>query len=150
MSVLHRSVVCDRVRAQISLGLDGELSQLETRMIASHLARCADCTAFEEDVHAFTAELRAAPLEQPEHSIASTGVVRRPRRAVPRVQIGVAAAFAVAVLGALTQLVTPESDRGSFATPDRYATYEQLSREVDRIIADGRAFARHQGDAFPL
>jgi anti-sigma factor RsiW len=150
MSVVHRSVVCDRVRAQVSLGLDGELSQLETRMLSAHLARCADCAAFEEDVRAITAELRAAPLEQLEHPISSAGVVRRPRRrSIPRVQIGVAAAFAVAALGALTQVVTTEPDT-TFASPQKYATYEQLSNEVDRIIADGRAFSRRQGNVFPL
>ncbi len=146
MSVLHRSVVCDRVRAQVSLGLDGELSQLESRMISSHLARCADCASFEEDARAITAALRTAPLEQLEHPV----VVQRPRRALlPRVQIGVAAALAVAILGALTQVVAPEKDQ-TFAAPQYYATSEQLSREVARIIADGRAFAGHQGDAFPL
>ena len=145
MSVLHRPVVCDRVRAQISLGLDGELSQLETRMIASHLARCAECASFEEDIRGITAELRAAPMEQLEHPV----VVRRPRRAIPRMQVGVAAALAVAMLGALTQIVTPEQDQ-AFAAPERYTSYQQLSREVDRIIADGRAFARHQGEVFPL
>lgn len=145
MSVLPRPVVCDRVRAQVSLGLDGELSQLETRMIAAHLARCADCATFEEDVRAITGELRAAPLEQLEHPI----VVRTPRRSIGRVHIGVAAAFAVAVLGALTQVVAPENDP-AFAAPHEYATYQQLSNEVDRIIADGRAFSRRQGDVFPL
>jgi hypothetical protein len=145
MSVLHRPVVCDRVRAQISLGLDGEVSQLETRLIAAHLARCGDCAAFEEDVLAFTTELRAAPLLQLEHPI----VVRKSRRAIPRVQIGVAAAFAVAMLGALTQLVGTERD-GNLVAPERYATYQQLTREVDQIIADGRAFSRHQGEVFPL
>ena len=146
MSVVHRSLVCDRVRAQVSLGLDGELSQLETRMIAAHLARCADCAAFEEDVRTFTSELRAAPMEQLENPIE---IVRSPRRALPRVQIGVAAAFAVALLGAMTQLVTPESDR-AFASPQQYATNTQLSREVAQIIADGEAFSHHTGDAFPL
>jgi anti-sigma factor RsiW len=150
MSVLHRPVVCDRVRAQVSLGLDGELSQLEIRLIAAHLARCGDCASFEEDVRAFTTELRAAPLEQLEHPISSTGVVRRPRRAIPRVQIGVAAAFAVAMLGALTQVVAPESDRAAFATPERYASSQQLTREIRQIIADGRAFSGHQGEVFPL
>jgi anti-sigma factor RsiW len=145
MSVVHRSLVCDRVRAQVSLGLDGELSQLETRMIAAHLSRCGDCATFEEDVRTFTSELRAAPMEQLEHPIE---IVRSPRRALPRVQIGVAAVFAVALLAALTQLATP--DNQAFATPERYATYEQLSREVAQIIADGKAFSRHQGDAFPL
>jgi anti-sigma factor RsiW len=146
MSVVHRSLVCDRVRSQISLGLDGELSQLETRMVAGHLQRCADCAAFEEDVRAFTSELRAAPMEPLAHPIE---IVRRPRRALPRVQIGVAAAFAVAVLGALTQVGAPENDQ-AFATPQQYATYEQLSREVAQIIADGKSFSRHQGDAIPL
>ena len=76
-------------------------------------------------------------------------IVRSPRRALPRVQIGVAAAFAVALLGAMTQLVTPETDQ-AFASPQQYATTTQLSREVAQIIADGEAFSRHQGDAFPL
>lgn len=145
MSVLHRSIVCDRVRAQVSLGLDGELSQLETRIVASHLARCDDCASFEEDLRAITAELRMTPLEQLEHPV----VVRKPRRSVARLQIGVAAAFAVAMLGALVQVVVPENDR-TFASPERYSTYHQLSREVDQIIADGRAFSRRQGDFFPL
>ena len=57
------SLVCDRVRAQISVGLDGELSQLERAMLASHLARCAGCARYEQDVTAFTQALRAAPLE---------------------------------------------------------------------------------------
>ena len=56
-------LVCDRVRAQISLELDGELSQLERAMLTSHLARCTDCRVFEAEVTAFTHALRAAPLE---------------------------------------------------------------------------------------
>ena len=36
-------LVCERVRGQVSLMLDGELSQLEQRMVAAHLERCADC-----------------------------------------------------------------------------------------------------------
>jgi len=148
MSVVHRSLVCDRVRAQVSLGLDGELSQLENRMLASHLARCANCASFEEDLRAITAELRMAPLEQLEHPI----VVRRPRRSIARLQIGIAAAFVVAMLGALVQVVAPETRQNeqTFAAPDRYATNQQLSREVNQIIADGRAFSRGQGEVFPL
>ena len=45
--------------------------------------------------------------------------------------------------------MSPESDQ-AYATPRHYATYEQLSQEVAQVIADGRAFSRHQGDAFPL
>ena len=148
MSVVHRSVVCDRVRAQISLRLDGELSQLESRMLESHLARCAECSMYEAGVGAVTAELRAAPLESLEHPI----VIRGPRRQVSlaRVQIGVAAALAVAVLGAISQIGAPGTAAPASVSPDRYATYTQLTREVKQIIADGRAFSQRRGDALPL
>jgi anti-sigma factor RsiW len=146
MSVVPRSVVCDRVRAQISLGLDGELSQFEQRMLASHLAQCAECDAYEADLVAITTKLRAAPLEALEHPI----VVRRPRRLLPvaRLQVGVAAGLAVAVLGALSQVVVRDSEP-AFASPEKYSTNTQLTREVNQIIADGRAFSR-QGLAMTL
>jgi predicted anti-sigma-YlaC factor YlaD len=81
--------------------LDGELSQLEQRMVASHLARCADCRAFEDDVREFTTEMRAAPLEVLRVPV----VVRRARRAVLNVaNVSVAAMLAVAVLGVVSQL----------------------------------------------
>ena len=43
--------------------------------------------------------------------------------------------------------MTPENDQ-AFASPQHYATYTRLSREVAQIIADGEAFSRHRGDAF--
>jgi anti-sigma factor RsiW len=146
MSAVPRTVVCDRVRSQISLRLDGELSQLESRMLASHLARCADCAAYEADVVRITTELRAAPLEALDNPI----VIRRPRRvSALRLQAGVAAALAVAVLGAITQVSAPESEP-AFATPARFPTSSQLTREVNQIIADGDAFGHEQGSALPL
>jgi anti-sigma factor RsiW len=145
MSVVPRSVVCDRVRAQISLGLDGELSQLESRMMAAHLARCSDCATFEADVVRVTESLRSAPLEPLRHPI----VIRRPRRiSVARLQVGVAAALAVVVLGGITQIATNEPEP-AFATPARFDTSRQLIREVNQIIADGRAFSR-RGEAMPI
>lgn len=146
MSVAHRSVLCDRVRAQVSLGLDGELSQLESRMMAAHLARCSDCAAFEADVVRITERLRAAPLEQLEHPI----VIRGPRRvSVTRVQIAAAAALAVAVLGAVSQM-TSRGNETSLAMPERYATNSQLAREVAQVIADGHAFSERSGDVMPI
>jgi anti-sigma factor RsiW len=55
--------ICDRVRGQISLDLDGELSQLERAMVASHVRRCPSCAAFRANATSFTQTLRAAPLE---------------------------------------------------------------------------------------
>jgi anti-sigma factor RsiW len=61
--------ICHRVRGQISLELDGELSQLERAMVASHVRRCPACAAFRASATSFTHALRAAPLEQRERPI---------------------------------------------------------------------------------
>jgi len=146
VSAVPRTIVCDRVRAQISLRLDGELSQLESRMLDAHLGRCADCREYDADVTRITADLRAAPLEQMESPV----VIRRPRRlSALRLQASVAAAMAVAVLGAATQLAAHEREP-AFASPERYPTSNQLTREVNQIIADGDAFGELSGAALPL
>jgi anti-sigma factor RsiW len=147
------SIVCDRVRAQISLRLDGELSELEQRMLESHVARCEDCAAFEADVVATTRALREAPLVPLERPV----VLRRPARRVSlaRMQVGVAAALAVAVLGVVAQLgpvaeLGARSNEPAAASPTRYATYEQLAREVKQIIRNGRSFQKSRGSTLPL
>jgi hypothetical protein len=146
MTVIPRSVVCDRVRSQVSLRLDGELSELESRMVDSHVVRCAECAAFERGAAAVTELLRAAPLQP----LASPVVVRRPTRTwVARAQVGIAAAFALVFFGAATQLVERPSDPG-FRQPDRYPTSAELTREVEQIIRDGRAFSKRAGELQPL
>jgi anti-sigma factor RsiW len=146
MTVVPRSVVCDRVRSQISLRLDGELSQLESRMADSHLARCPECRAFELGAVAVTEQLRAAQLEP----LPAPIVVRRPARTwVARAQIGMAAAFALVFFGAATQFANRPAD-STFDQPARYDTSAQLEREVAQIIRDGRAFAESSGSVTPL
>jgi anti-sigma factor RsiW len=54
---------CDRTRALLSLRLDSPISEVETRAIARHTARCEACRAFDEQSRWLTDELRAAPLE---------------------------------------------------------------------------------------
>jgi predicted anti-sigma-YlaC factor YlaD len=95
------SLVCNRVREQVSLQLDNELSELERRMLDAHIARCADCAAYADDVRTFTRELREAPMLVPSRRVV---VARRGRYAAARLQIGVAAALAFAALGLGTQL----------------------------------------------
>ena len=143
MRTVRPSVVCERVRAQVSLELDGELSQLERRMMESHLARCPECHAYERDAAALTRLLREAPLERPLYP----PVVRRPRRvSVARMQVGVAAALAVAVLGVTLQMTGPEPQRSSVLLsldePLKFETTTQLAREVKQIIAYQRAYDR--------
>src|SRR5215208_3640579 len=112
---MHRSghsVACDRVRAQISLELDGELSQLERAMVGAHVLRCAECYGFRARVRSFTRDLRAAPLLQPSADLQ----VRRPRRisTVARYQAGIAAAMALAIVGVASEMATPEHGEGQF------------------------------------
>jgi anti-sigma factor RsiW len=138
------SVVCDRARSQISRQLDGELSQLEARMLETHLERCSDCHAFAADVSAFTFDLRSAPLQQLAHPVE----IRKPRRAsVPVVRIGIAAAVAVAVFGSLLQFASySSSSKVSLPSPTRFESTSQVQNEVRTIIADGKAFKRHGGN----
>ena len=58
-----RTSVCERARAWVSLSLDGELSELERRLLDVHVERCAPCAAFEAEVTALVGELRAASQE---------------------------------------------------------------------------------------
>lgn len=130
-------LVCDRVRGQVSIMLDGELSQLEQRMVAAHLERCAHCRTFEEAVRDFTTKMREAPLESPRVPI----MVRRTRRAVRNVaNVSVAAMLAVAVLGVVAQL-GPQGARGTdggtrFTTANLFTAGWQPEREIAEIDAN--------------
>ena len=142
MSAAYLHTVCARVREQVSLELDDELSQLEHRMLASHLERCARCAAYAADVRDVTERIRNAPYAMMERPI----VVRR-RRAVTtmRLQVGVAAAFALAALGLGTQLaVSAESQSGSLSRfegrPDLSPPRSVLEQEqaILRVVKPGR------------
>jgi len=140
VSAIPASVVCDRVRAQVSLELDSELSQLERRMLSSHLARCAHCAEYAADVRDVTERIRREPFVAMERPV----VVRRRRMlTTARLQIGVAAAFALAALGLGTQLATlPESQgqslarfegRPSLSPPRSVVEQEQAILRVVRV-----------------
>ncbi|MGH3071504.1 MAG: zf-HC2 domain-containing protein, partial [Gaiellaceae bacterium] len=62
------AVLCERARAWAALAPDGELSELERKLLDSHLQRCGACGHFALEVAAIAAELRAAspePLPRP-------------------------------------------------------------------------------------
>ena len=140
MKAIPASVVCDRVRAQVSLELDGELSQLERRMLSAHLARCAHCAEYAADVRELTERIRCEPLVAMERPV----VVRSGRvLTTARLQIGVAAAFALAALGLGTQLATPPESQGpslarfesrpSLSPPRSVVEQEQAILRVVRV-----------------
>ena len=126
------SVNCSRVRAQVSLQLDDELSQLERRMVSAHLGRCHDCSLFAEEVEEFTLALRAALPVPLDRAVA----VRRPRRlSILRMQAGVAAVLAVAAVGLASQ-VTPSSSGDDTRSEWEVAVTRFPTRaEIDRELA---------------
>lgn len=89
---------CERAREWASLRVDGELSDLERRLLADHLRRCADCAAFAADVEASTRALRSTPLASVRVSLA---LPRRRRRLRARpVQLAAAGAVAATLAAA--------------------------------------------------
>jgi anti-sigma factor RsiW len=95
------SPVCERVRSQVSLELDGQLSQLEQAMVSRHLERCAGCCTFRDDLVTFTRALRQAPPECLGRPIALPRLGRA-RTAAFRgavIRVGAAAAGIALVLG---------------------------------------------------
>ena len=93
--------MCDRVRSQVSLELDAELSQLEQAMVSRHLERCTDCRTFRDDLVTVTRALRQAPPERLAHPVALPRVGRA-RAAAARgvaIRVGAVAAGIALVLG---------------------------------------------------
>ncbi|HKX47834.1 MAG TPA: zf-HC2 domain-containing protein [Gaiellaceae bacterium] len=128
------------MREQVSLELDGELSQLEQRMLGTHLERCPSCAAYAADVRDLTERIRNAPRAHMQRPV----VVRRRRPLTTvRLQVGVAAAFALAALGLGTQLASTEP-QGSLArfeglpalNPPR-SVFEQ-EQAILRVVRAGR------------
>ncbi|MFO7572523.1 MAG: anti-sigma factor [Gaiellaceae bacterium] len=121
MSVMRTTAVCERTREQVSLSLDGELSQLERRLLAAHLARCTECNAYAADVRSFTGRMRQAPLEPLRQPV----VVRRQRRLSPgRIQVVAAAALAFLAVGIAGQLSSTSAEQ---PTSSRFGLAPNLS-----------------------
>jgi predicted anti-sigma-YlaC factor YlaD len=56
------SKLCQRARAWISLQADGELSELESSLLDSHLQGCLECQQFGRAAVALSAALRGSQL----------------------------------------------------------------------------------------
>ncbi|MBW3593836.1 MAG: zf-HC2 domain-containing protein [Actinobacteria bacterium] len=96
---------CAAVRERCSLRLDGELSQLERKLLSRHLARCGGCREYDAALRATIELVRSAPLETPSRSLAPPLPARRsPGRRARLVAALSAAALVMGVLvGSLRQ-----------------------------------------------
>jgi len=125
-------VLCERARTWAALAPDGELSELERKLLDAHLQRCAACGHFAVEVAAVAAELRAAvpqPLPRP-----LVVPIWRRRPVYARVRaVGAAAAVAVMALG-IAARAPLSSDSKSFDAP-RVTNFANQApeREVELI-----------------
>jgi anti-sigma factor RsiW len=127
---------CERVREQLSLALDGELSQLEDAHLDTHVATCASCQAFGAELGAATRIIRAAPLEELSIPIS----IPAPRR-IARRAFQVAAAAAVVLAGGIgsIDLANREAQRATApAFPTRAVPQVNDALEVDRTRLPGQ------------
>src|SRR4051812_3948970 len=56
---------CERARAWASLRVDGELSELQSALLDTHLGRCRSCRGFARGAEDLAAALASARLERP-------------------------------------------------------------------------------------
>lgn len=98
MNGAHSGIICERARAWAALAPDGELAELERKLLHAHIERCAPCAAFADDVAVFAAELRRAelvPLSRP----LQIAAWRRSRYGSHLRNVGAVAAVALLALG---------------------------------------------------
>jgi predicted anti-sigma-YlaC factor YlaD len=130
MSVLPRpSLPCERAREWASLRLDGELSQLESAMLESHLARCAACHEVVFQTEAFTTALRTSPLEALRRPIA---IPRAAAMRAARVTAAAAVMLVAAGLGSVFATSMPSS------TTEHATPHPPLVDSDDRLLRDMR------------
>jgi len=142
----HPAAICERARTWAALAPDGELSELERKLLDAHLQRCSACAHFALDVAAVAAELRAAapqPLPRP----LSVPIWRR-RPVYARVRaVGAAAAVAAMALGIAARApLAPQSDSlqlprvTNFANTAPEREVELINRRVENEKAGSTRF----------
>ena len=130
-----RAERCERARQWVSLALDGELSELEHALLDAHVGQCEDCRAFQEETASSTHLLRTAGLAELRAPIALPRRVRR--TPVRTVQVGIAAAVAVAAIGLGSVVSSTRAPRGtSYPSASAASMRDDRFRELKDIRRD--------------
>lgn len=127
-----KGVFCDRARAWAALAPDGELSELERKLLGSHLDRCDACASFAVHVAAVAVELRASSLEPLPRPV-STAVCRRRGYGGVRAA-GAAAAVALMAFGVGARAPISPDDGRTLGFPRVTNFADNAEREVALII----------------
>jgi hypothetical protein len=136
-------VLCERARGWAALAPDGELSELERKLLDAHLQRCHACGYFAVQVAAVAAELREAALQPLPRPVSVPIWRRRPIYARVRA-VGAAAAVAVMALGVASRAPLSPSDRDSSELP-RVTNFANQAPEREVELINRRLENREQG-----
>jgi hypothetical protein len=122
---------CERARAWAALAPDGELAMLESRLLEAHLAHCAGCRSFAEQVTGIAAELRAAAVERSSRRVVLPAAPAR-RSAPARVR-SVASVAAVAAMALGIAMRAPLGDPERPSGPPAAAPADVYDAELHTI-----------------
>jgi predicted anti-sigma-YlaC factor YlaD len=132
---------CHRTRQHVSLRLDRQLSELEVAVMENHLARCAACRSFAEELEGVTETLRGADLVEPPirfevpHQPSRVGVTRAGAAAAAAVLVAVA-------LGAVAGLGPGPSAPDGYLADLQGAQETRSLQEHFALVSDGSAVTR--------
>jgi anti-sigma factor RsiW len=132
-----RNAHCERARLWAALEVDGELSELERKLLLAHTQRCAACAHALEQFHAAAAVLRSAEPEAPMRTFVVSQPVPRLRRriGIPRLVAGLAMlVVAAAGLGVLTGSLSGDQRSSGPVSID----VALLTKDGDREFRDMR------------
>lgn len=158
MTSFPRGVLCERARAWAALAPDGELAELERHLLDAHVARCAACSSFADEVAAVAAALRREALRPLSRPV--TVPAWRRHTVYGRIRtVGAAAAVALMALGVASRAPLPIDGRSSQSFQPRIVLLDDERREMDELravrreilVTDGRLpgsgiLPRHFGD----
>jgi predicted anti-sigma-YlaC factor YlaD len=132
---------CERAQSWASFELDGELSQLERALLATHLRRCAACAETVAGVRTLTAVLRAAPLEPLEQPvIVVTAPTRKSRPLALRLALAATLAAVAAGLGVFAGTLGSTSPAPQAPAPDDLAFLPlDVRRDMQRVRPSTRS-----------
>jgi predicted anti-sigma-YlaC factor YlaD len=151
--VRGRSQECERTRASVSAALDGELSELESLRMRTHLDGCDACREFEESAQVSTTALRMAPLEPLSHPLVLPS--RRRRALGVRVPSAAAAAVLMVIFGGVSETLhggaarpvstgfDNQQDIRAIAKRQQMANFQQLL--IRRAQYESNQIPRHPG-----
>jgi hypothetical protein len=147
VTISTRETRCERTRTWAALAPDGELAVLEHRLLDAHLAHCAACRSFADNVAAIAAELRAAAAERTARRLVLPATPVR-RTAVARMRAGASvAAVAAMALGIAAR--TPLADHRDRPSRTPRAASADVARAELHAIRLFRRAEQMSGNAAP-